>query len=64
MWVRIPAAIVRELNLKVGEEAELVAVREHSFEVRRVSGCEDPGPQTNGGDTPEKSAIQHGNRDQ
>ncbi len=36
LWVRIPAAIVRELNLKAGEEAEIVAVRERSFEVRRV----------------------------
>lgn len=39
LWVRIPAVIVRELNLKVGDEAELVAVRENSFEVRCV--CRD-----------------------
>jgi antitoxin component of MazEF toxin-antitoxin module len=34
--IRIPAAIVRGLNLQVGEEMELVAVRDHSFELRRA----------------------------
>ncbi len=34
--VRIPAAIVRELNLRPGDEAELASVGEHSFEIRRV----------------------------
>jgi antitoxin component of MazEF toxin-antitoxin module len=37
LWVRIPAAIVRELNLKVGDEAETVAMREFSFEVKQMS---------------------------
>jgi antitoxin component of MazEF toxin-antitoxin module len=46
LWVRIPAAVVRELNLKVGEEAEIIAVREHSFEVRRVPPSETPESKT------------------
>ncbi len=36
LWVRIPAAIVREMKLKPGEAFEVIAVGEHSFEVRRV----------------------------
>jgi antitoxin component of MazEF toxin-antitoxin module len=36
LWVRIPAAIVRELKISPGDEAELVAIREDSFEIRRV----------------------------
>jgi antitoxin component of MazEF toxin-antitoxin module len=42
LWVRIPAKIVRELNLQSGDEAELVAVREHSFEIRRVPNRQEP----------------------
>jgi antitoxin component of MazEF toxin-antitoxin module len=38
LWIRIPAVIVRELNLQVGEEAEVIAIREDSFEIRRVPG--------------------------
>jgi antitoxin component of MazEF toxin-antitoxin module len=45
LWVRIPVAIVRELNLKAGEEAEIVAVRERSFEVRRVPMRDSSEPQ-------------------
>ena len=41
LWVRIPVAIVRELNLRPGEEAELVAIGEHSFEIRRVPSCRE-----------------------
>jgi len=40
LWIRIPAAIVRQMNLKVGGEAEVVSVGEHGFEVRCVSGSE------------------------
>ena len=36
LWARIPAAIVRELEIGPGDEVEPVAVREHGFEVRRV----------------------------
>jgi antitoxin component of MazEF toxin-antitoxin module len=35
-WIRIPAAIVRELKIKPGDKAELVAVREDGFEIRLV----------------------------
>jgi antitoxin component of MazEF toxin-antitoxin module len=36
LWVRIPAAIVRNLNIRPGDEAELIAIGEHSFEIRCV----------------------------
>jgi antitoxin component of MazEF toxin-antitoxin module len=37
LWLRIPAAIARELNLQIGEKVELTAVRNHSFELRRTT---------------------------
>jgi antitoxin component of MazEF toxin-antitoxin module len=46
LWVRIPVPVVKELNLKAGEEAELVAIREHSFEIRRVLRRESAGSKT------------------
>ena len=36
LLVRIPAAIVRELKMRPGDEAELVAIGERSFEIWRV----------------------------
>ena len=41
LWVRIPAAIVRELKIKPGDEFDIVAIRELSFEVRRVRSSGD-----------------------
>ena len=40
LWIRIRAAIVRQMNLKVRGEAEVVRVGDHGFELRCVSGSE------------------------
>jgi antitoxin component of MazEF toxin-antitoxin module len=36
LWITIPAAIVREHNLKPGNEARLTQTGEHEFELSRV----------------------------
>jgi antitoxin component of MazEF toxin-antitoxin module len=35
--IRIPAAIVKELSLKPGEEMQITVTGEHQFEVRRMA---------------------------
>jgi antitoxin component of MazEF toxin-antitoxin module len=40
LWIRIPAAIVRKMNLKVGDEAEIVKCESHGFELRCTTGGE------------------------
>ena len=52
LWVRIPAAIVRELHIKPGDGAEVVAIREHSFEVRRVPRSREDNEKTTQSDRP------------
>jgi antitoxin component of MazEF toxin-antitoxin module len=36
LWFRIPAAIVRDLDLKPGDEAQFTQIGEHEFELIRV----------------------------
>jgi antitoxin component of MazEF toxin-antitoxin module len=36
LWITIPAAIVRERNLKLGDEAQFTQTGEHEFELSRV----------------------------
>jgi antitoxin component of MazEF toxin-antitoxin module len=36
LWFRIPAAIVRERDLKPGDEAQFTQIGEHEFELNRV----------------------------
>jgi antitoxin component of MazEF toxin-antitoxin module len=36
LWITIPAAIVREQNLKPGDDAEFAQTGEHEFELSRV----------------------------
>jgi antitoxin component of MazEF toxin-antitoxin module len=36
LWITIPAAIVREQNLKPGDEAQFTQTGEHEFELSRV----------------------------
>ena len=40
LWIRIPSAIVREMKLKVGGEAEIVKCESHGFELRCTTGGE------------------------
>jgi antitoxin component of MazEF toxin-antitoxin module len=40
LWIRIPSAIVREMNLKAGGEIEIIGVGEHSFEFRCLPDSE------------------------
>ena len=42
LWITIPAAIVRERNLKPGDEAQFTQIGEHEFELSRV--CSQTGP--------------------
>ncbi|MGD0293544.1 MAG: AbrB/MazE/SpoVT family DNA-binding domain-containing protein [Terracidiphilus sp.] len=36
LWITIPAAIVREHNLKPGDEAKFTQTGEHEFELSRL----------------------------
>jgi antitoxin component of MazEF toxin-antitoxin module len=36
LWITIPAAIVKERNLKPGDEAQITQTGEHEFELGRV----------------------------
>jgi hypothetical protein len=38
LWIRIPSAKVREMNLKVGGKVETVGAGENNFELRCATG--------------------------
>jgi antitoxin component of MazEF toxin-antitoxin module len=36
LWITIPAAIVKKMNLRLGEEVQLTAIWEDGFELTRI----------------------------